>query len=143
VSDIEHEFPIKAGIERVFDAVSTPAGLNTWWTLTASGAPAPGARYEFGFGPAYQWAGVVTRLEPPRLIEWVLTEADEDWIGTRVGLELTAGGAATTVRFHHRGWKDANQHYRVSCCCWAMYLRILRRNIEHGESVPYEQRLDV
>lgn len=24
--------------------------------------------------------------------------------------------------------------------CWAMYLRILR---EHGESVPYEKRLDV
>jgi len=24
-----------------------------------------------------------------------------------------------------------------------MYLRILRRHIEHGESVPYEKRLDV
>jgi len=30
----------------------------------------------------------------------------------------------------------------VSCYCWAMYLRIMRRYLEHGESVPYERRLD-
>jgi len=27
--------------------------------------------------------------------------------------------------------------------CWAMYLRILGRHLEHGESVPFEKRLDV
>jgi hypothetical protein len=26
---------------------------------------------------------------------------------------------------------------------WAMYLRVLKRHLEHGESVPYERRLDV
>jgi uncharacterized protein YndB with AHSA1/START domain len=30
----------------------------------------------------------------------------------------------------------------VSCYCWAMYLRVLRRYLEHGERVPYEGRLD-
>jgi hypothetical protein len=34
-------------------------------------------------------------------------------------------------------------HYRTSCHCGALYLRILRRHLEHGESVPYERRLDV
>jgi len=33
--------------------------------------------------------------------------------------------------------------FRISTHCWAMYLRILRRHFEHGESVPYEDRLDV
>jgi hypothetical protein len=31
----------------------------------------------------------------------------------------------------------------VSCFCWAMYLRILRRHLEYGEEVEYERRLDV
>ena len=143
MADIEHEFPIRASVERVFDAVSTPAGLNEWWTLTARGEPVAGGRYDLGFGPEYQWAAVVRRLEAPRLIEWEMTEADAEWTGTRVGVELTAEGGGTTVRFYHRGWRDPDRHYRVSCCCWAMYLRILRRYLEHGERVAYDQRLDV
>jgi hypothetical protein len=36
----------------------------------------------------------------------------------------------------------ANEHWRISCYWWAMYLRVLRRYLEHGESVAYEDRLD-
>ncbi len=64
----------------------------------------------------------------------------EDWLGTRVGFALTAEGDATTVRFHHTGWPQANAHYRHSSYCWAMYVRIMGRVLEHGESVPYEER---
>lgn len=60
-----------------------------------------------------------------------------------VGIGRRSRARRTLVHFSHRGWRDANTHYRVSNCCWAMYLRILRRNIEHGETVPYEKRLDV
>jgi hypothetical protein len=37
----------------------------------------------------------------------------------------------------------SNDHFRISCYCWPMYLRLLRRHIEHGEVVPYADRLDV
>jgi hypothetical protein len=36
-----------------------------------------------------------------------------------------------------------DDEFRRSSYCWAMYLRILRRYLEHGETVPYERRLDV
>ena len=51
--------------------------------------------------------------------------------------------SVTQVRFRHVGWPSTNDHYRISCYCWAAYLRILRRYLEHGERVPYEKRLDV
>jgi hypothetical protein len=38
--------------------------------------------------------------------------------------------------------RSSVERYRISSNCWAMYLRILRRSLEHGESVPYEKRLD-
>jgi hypothetical protein len=41
------------------------------------------------------------------------------------------------------GWPVDNEHWRISCYCWAMYLRLLRRYLEHGEIVPYERRLEV
>jgi hypothetical protein len=54
-----------------------------------------------------------------------------------------AKGNSTDVHFYHEGWPQANEHFKISSFCWAMYLRILKRNIEKGELVPYEKRLDV
>jgi uncharacterized protein YndB with AHSA1/START domain len=127
---------------RVFEVMTTPEGLDRWWTERASGTPREGAEYELGFGPEYQWRARVSRCTPGTEFEIEMTQAAPDWLGTRVGFRLDAEGDITWVRFHHRGWPDSNEHYRVSCNCWAMYLRILRRYIEHGESVPYDVRLD-
>jgi uncharacterized protein YndB with AHSA1/START domain len=143
MADIEQELPIAAPLERVYEAVSTPAGLNEWWTKTASGVAALGAEFTLGFGPEYQWRGVATRVEAPGVFELRLTASDADWKGTKVGFELSSRAATTWVHFYHRGWPVANQHFRVSCHCWALYLRILRRHLEDGEAVPYERRLMV
>jgi uncharacterized protein YndB with AHSA1/START domain len=141
--DIYHDLPIKAPIDRVLRAVSTPEGLDTWWTKSSSGEPKVGAEYELSFGPEYLWRARVTRCVPSTEFELELTTADSDWIGTRVGFRLESRDDATWLRFSHTGWPSLNEHYRISCNCWAMYLRVLRRSLEFGESVPYEGRLDV
>lgn len=143
MADILQDFPINASPARVFEAVSDPAMIDRWWTLRSNGKPIVGATYDLDFGPDYQWRAVVTKSDPGAAFELRLTEADPDWLGSVVGFELSPSGSKTHVRFYHRGWPDANEHYRTSTHCWAMYLRILRRHLEHGESVPYEKRLDV
>lgn len=122
---------------------ASPSGLSEWWTLTADGAPRTGATYGFDFGPGYAWEGVLTAFEPGHWIEWQLTVADADWEHTRVGVRLSVSGDSTVMDFYHTGWQEANEHYRTTNCCWASYLRVLRRFLEHGERVPYTERLDV
>lgn len=141
--DILQDLPINATAAEVFAAVSTPAGLDTWWTLRSAGTPREGAEYELGFGPEYDWRARVTRVTPDSEFELELTRADADWAGTRVGFSLERRGPVTWLRFRHTGWPGASEHYRISCHCWAMYLRVLRRSLEAGESVPYERRLEV
>jgi len=141
--DILQDLPIKASADRVFRAISAPAGLDAWWTKKSAGNPVQGTEYELWFGHEYDWRARVTRCEPGVAFELELTRADPDWTGTRVGFELEVREGSTGVRFHHTGWPQPNEHYRISCHCWAMYLRVLRRYIEHGETVPYEDRLDV
>lgn len=141
--EILHEFPIFAPPDRVFEAISTPEGLDRWWTLTSAGKAATDAVWKLGFGPDYVWEARVTRCEPGQAFEWELTSAEPDWVGARIGFRLTAGDDRTNVRFHHLGWPEASKHYRISSYCWAMYLRILKRWLEHGETVAYENRLDV
>ncbi len=143
MADIVQELTVKASPGRVFRAMGTPEGLSHWWTKTSTGDPREGAEYGLLFGPDGDWTGIVTRYVPDSAFELELTKADQDWLGTRVGCELQADGDATRVRFYHAGWPTENQHWRVSCHCWAMYLRIMRRYVEHGETVAYEDRLDV
>ena len=143
VPDILQDFPINVAPARVFEAISAPVSLDRWWTKTCTGRPAVGVEYGLGFGPGYQWRAVVTKCDPPVAFELTLDQADRDWTGTRVGFELQPTPTGTQVRFYHRGWPTANEHYRISCHCWALYLRLLRRHLEQGEAVPYERRLDV
>ena len=142
MADIFHYFPIKASAQKVFQAVSMPTGLDAWWTKRSSGRPEEGAEYELWFGPEYDWRAVVSRCVPNTEFELRVRTAQEDWRETRVGFLLEEKDGVTQVQFHHSGWPEANEHYRGSCYCWAMYLRLLKRYVEYGELVPYETRLD-
>lgn len=94
------------------------------------------------FGPDHDWRACGTRSVPDSEFEPEMTRADEGWLGTRVGLRLETRNGSIWVRFRHEGWRSANEQYRISCHCRAMYLRILRRSLEHGESFLCEERLD-
>ena len=141
--DIFQHLLIKGSAAEVFGAISTPAGLDAWWTKACTGAPAPGAEYRLGFGAGYDWRAQVSRYQPDTEFELELTEAQPDWQGSRVGFHLSGEGDSVQVRFHHTGWPTDNDHYRISCYCWALYLRLLKRYVERGEIVPYEVRLEV
>lgn len=139
--DILHDLTIEGSLESVFRSVSTPPGLNQWWTLTSEGEPKPDALFRLNFGPGYEWHARVTAYEPDKLIEFVMIQADPDWVHTRVRFEISERGNLTRLRFSHLGWSESSDHFRTSSYCWAMYLRILRRYVEMGETVPYEDRL--
>ncbi|TDI71018.1 MAG: SRPBCC domain-containing protein [Bacteroidetes bacterium] len=143
MADIYHDFQINATPEKVFEGIASPEGVSAWWSLSTVGKPNEGEVYDLDFGPGYQWKAKVTYSVRPSEFEWEMIEADDDWRGTRIGFRLEADGEKTSVRFHHKGWPHENDHYRISCYCWAMYLRILKRHVEHGEFVPYEDRLNV
>ena len=76
MSDIFLDLPIKAPLGLVFESVSTPAGLDRWWTKSAAGVPATGEAYELDFGPGYSWRAAVTRCEPDAEFELELTKAE-------------------------------------------------------------------
>lgn len=141
--DILQQLPIDAPIERVFAAISTPEGLDQWWTQSSIGVPEIGQRYQLNFTTDYQWAGVVVACDPPRSFAIELTDASADWVGTVVEFGLRPDGSSTILDFTHRGWPETSDHFRISAHCWACYLRILRRGLTHGEVVPYEDRLSV
>ncbi|MDZ4863945.1 MAG: SRPBCC domain-containing protein [Gemmatimonadota bacterium] len=118
MTDILHSLPINAPARAVFAGISTPSGLDEWWTADSAGIPQIGMEYQ-------------------------LTVAMDDWRGTRVRFDLEGAAGSTHLRFGHLGWPGVMAHLQSSSYCWAMYLRILKRYLEFGERVPYDRRLEV
>jgi uncharacterized protein YndB with AHSA1/START domain len=143
MADIFHNFPITASFHKVFEAISSSRGLDNWWTKSSEADMRLGGVYTLDFGPMYIWKAIVTKFKAGTAFELEMTKADTDWLGTKIGFSLVLKDAVTEVDFYHTGWPVKNKHFKISCYCWAMYLRILKRYVEHGEQVSYENRLNV
>ena len=124
-------------------AISTARGLAKWWAQAAKGHTEIGAILDLEFGPGYHWQAQVTEMVPSVEFELVLIKAEPDWLNTTVRFQLIPSADAVEVHFCHQGWPERNDHYNISCYCWAMYLRLLKRYVEHGEFVEYAERLNV
>ncbi len=140
MADILHQFRIDATPQKVFDAFCSANGLNDWWTARASGEPRLGGIYTFWFGPDYDWRAQVTHLVPGKEITWTMTQAMDDWMDTKVGIRLSQAGTGTLVDFFHTGWREPNDHYRISNFCWGTLLTGLKNYVEKGIVVPFEKR---
>lgn len=138
--NIAHDLTVRTPLATVFHGVSTPAGLDTWWTLSSSGKAVKGAEYRLGFGESLVWRAVVTDVASNRLLALRMTDAAADWMDTVVRFELEEGDDATVLHFTHGGWAEQSPHYRRTSYCWAMYLRLLRVFCETGAVTPYDAR---
>ena len=71
-----------------------------------------------------------------------ITDAAPDWQDTHVGFTLAEIDGETILKIEHLGWSEDSDHFRSSSFCWAMYLRIMKRYVEFGETVEYGRRLE-
>lgn len=140
--DIYHDFPVNGSVKEVYECVSTPVGLSRWWSKNATGIPGLGNKYEFDFGPGYQWEAVVTGFQNGSLFSLKMILSDSDWKDSVVSFELTPAQNSVTLHFSHIGWPENNPHYKSSSYCWAMYLRCLKGYVEKGIELEYELRLE-
>lgn len=99
MADVFLDFPIKTPIERVFQTVSTPQGLDCWWTKRSEGKAVEGAAYKLWFGPEYDWRAKVTKCTANTEVEFEIMRADDAWIGTHIGFRLEIRDDVTWVSF--------------------------------------------
>ena len=97
--DILHRIGVRGGDpERVYDALTTVAGLAGWWTDDTSGEPEVGGVLRFRF-PQGGFDMEVVESVPAKRVLWRVVDGPEEWIGTTVDWELRTDGEWTTVLF--------------------------------------------
>jgi uncharacterized protein YndB with AHSA1/START domain len=140
--DIVHELTIAAEPRQIYEAITTEAGLASWWTTDVAIASADGTvegtLVTLGFDDHQVVIDLrVDSLDPPLLAHLTCVGGPEEWPGTQLAFRvepLDAGGSV--VRFWHGGWEYEDGVLPRVSFNWAMYLDSLRRAVETGSGSP-------
>lgn len=134
--DIVHELDIQASPERVFEAVTSPAALESWWVASVSGQAGPGGELRLAFegGPVVRLE--VDTVEPPELAHLTCVDGPEEWPGTQLAFRIEARDGGTVLRFWHGGWEYEDGTLPRASFQWALTLDSLRRYLETGQGSP-------
>lgn len=138
---IYHNIKIDARMDKVFKYCTDPTHINNWWTKRCTGVPDIDEEYMFWFAPEYDWRAKVTDLIENKRIAFTFYQADRDWTGTVLCIEVEElEEDQTLLHLRHKNWKEDNEHYGRTNYCWAMYLMTLQRYVEIGTVIDYEKR---
>lgn len=144
MSDIRHRIGIRAPRGRVHEALTTTAGIGSWWIRDTTGDAGPGGTIHLDFGPAPDGS-----VDPQRRmafdvldataerVEWRCTQGPAEWQATTFTFDLCDGGDdETVVLFAQAGWPDADQ-FRAHCTTkWGSYLLGMKALLEGGVAHP-------
>jgi uncharacterized protein YndB with AHSA1/START domain len=137
-ASIERQIHIDAPPEVVFEVISRPEHIRSWWSAESDVEPTPGATGELAWAEgdnprAHVSPVTVVVAEPPRLFTFRWThpagEAAVDGNSLLVTFELVPAGSGTQLRltetgFRERGWEIAvlEQQYQEHVVGWDTYV---------------------
>jgi uncharacterized protein YndB with AHSA1/START domain len=138
---IEHINYINAPIGKVYEALTTQAGLGGVWTTELTVHSGVGVINEFGFGSDDIVKMKVVELVENKRIEWLCTDSDPEWVATGVSFDLTERkNGVTAVVLKHFDWRELTEFYQWCNYNWAMFLLSLKHYVEDGKGTPYQER---
>lgn len=138
---IHHVVDVPAGVEAVFDAVTTQEGLSGWWT-TKVDVPAaePGAVIQFTFGGDFNPSMEITAIDPLHRVEWRCVSGHQNWADNTFRFEFDGREDDTCrLRFwQHYTLELADDYYGTYNYNWGYYLQSLYELVANGTGKPFQ-----
>lgn len=141
MTDILHRVGIQSSMDKVYQALTTPDGLASWWTRNTEGDSTAGGilRFRFSDSNGIEIGGFdmkVVELCPPHHVVWEAINGPEEWVGTKIRWELKQNGDYVVVIFTHTDWETPGEFMHHCSTKWAMFLMSLKALVESGKGAP-------
>jgi uncharacterized protein YndB with AHSA1/START domain len=133
---IRHKLVIKASPEKVYNAITTQEGIESWWCKQTTAKPELGFVNIFTFGP-YRNEMKVTALVPGKNVQWECINSIDEWIGTTISFELEEKNGNTILRFSQAGWRAVTDTFAACNYDWALFMKSLKSQCETGTGEPH------
>lgn len=139
-AEIRHAALVRAEPERVYDALTTAAGLDGWFTTGARVDARPGGEIRFrwcGWGPDEitdeDGGPVLEARRPERFVfQW---RPDRSGVPTTVEIDFEPAAGGTVIRLREHGYQNtpAGRRQILDCAAgWGEALTLLKFYVEHG-----------
>lgn len=146
MSNYKNQRVLAATPAAVYAALTTPQGLQGWWTHSCDVATHVGGKTTFRFGRTHKVLQNI-KLVPDREVFWHCVEANieipgvtkkDEWVGTDMVFKLTpVEGGKTRLDFEHIGLTPAFECYEQCEGGWNLFLGSLQSLVETGEGTPH------
>jgi uncharacterized protein YndB with AHSA1/START domain len=135
--DIVHEIDIATSPERLYEALTTQAGLSGWYTPETTAAADVGAMIEFKFSTLTTLSFRVETLEPGRRVVWTGVQVPNEWKTTPITFDIRRDGDSVILIFRQEGFASEYKSYGGFGYCWGQYIRSLKLLLETGTGEPF------
>lgn len=135
---LSHQYFIRAPPEKVFAAISEPAGLVGWLADHAEISPRKGARYTLGWKDGPTHTGTILDFVPGKTITFAWEWPGVDLRGTKFKLSVEPKEDGTLLSVDHTGfpqlakWVDL---YGGAEWGWTYFAMNLKSVLEHGHDL--------
>lgn len=138
---IIHTVHIHAAPHEVYRALTTVAGVTSWWTTEAKLEPGEGGVIEFTFVGDFHPRMKQTKLEEPAFVEWLCIAGHSNWQDNRFTFSLRDQHGETSLQFVQEYAQELdNDTYGTYNFNWGYYLNSLKQFCEEGIGTPFEVR---
>lgn len=139
---IVKELNVKATVDAMHDAVTTPEGLRGWWSKDCDIGAGPGEENVLRFDKGGQKITMRFRIDKqdPAEVAWTcIDNGNPAWIGTTLRFEITPDGDGASVAIRHEGFEVPDDHpaFKMTAQGWEHFAGSLGRFVESGEGQPW------
>ena len=132
----ETELHIQNKPESVWEALTTPEGVQSWFAPEARVKPGEGGSIWVSWGPGMEGESRITAWDPERRFAYTQDRADQAPVAVEFRIE--GEGGSTILHLVHSGFgADAkfDDEYESTSRAWRLFLHILKHGLEHLHSV--------
>jgi len=127
MADLKHRVEIKSSAEKVFQAITTKKGLESWWT---SDVEIDDVKKEYTFGFGRHSIFIIMKVEkevPGEYVGWKCYGELEEWMDTRLIFEILDGKAGVIeLNFTHANWKSTDGSFSKCNTDWGHLMYYLK-----------------
>ncbi len=134
---IKHRIELEAEPARVYAAISTQAGIASWWTPMVATESRVGSVATVRFGDGEHGADMrVDALTVGEQVRWHCV--DGAWKGLNFTFSIASHDRGSVLHFENSGWPDDGDFYMHCNAKWGFFLTVsLKQLLEKGTGVPH------
>jgi uncharacterized protein YndB with AHSA1/START domain len=138
---IIHVTTIKKARPDVFRALTTQAGLSSWWSTEVAAEGRVGGTVRFRFLGDFHPEMEIVTLEEPAIVKWRCVAGHDNWRNNEFEFRLEEVEGGTRLMFVQTYSRELDDvQYGTYNFNWGFYLDSLRLSCEEGKGKPFDPK---